>query len=80
MVPPRGRIPRTSGTPSDLAVGLQRAAPAIPVAEELVAVDADPFADHGADDRVESRAIATAGEHADPHRPSLEVVHGGRSE
>src|SRR5690606_5855825 len=46
---------------------LQRSAPAVAVADELVAVGADALAHDGPDDRVEARAVATAGEHTDSH-------------
>ena len=48
-------------------LALQRAAPAVPEADELVPVDRHALADDGADDRVEAGAVAAAGEHADPH-------------
>ena len=70
MVPPRGRMPRTSGTPSGRLVVLQRPAPAVAVADELVALDADALADDGADHRVQPGTVATAGEHSDAHRAS----------
>ncbi len=70
IVPPRGRMPRTSGTPSGRAVALQRTAPAVAVADELVPVAFDPLADDRPDHRVQSRAVAAAGEHADAHRLS----------
>ena len=54
-MPPRGRIPRTSGSTERLVgVALQRPAPAVAVADELVPVLADALADDGADHRVEA--------------------------
>ena len=53
------------------AVVLQRPAPAVAVADELVAVDADALAHDRPDHRVQAGAIAAAGEHSDPHRLSL---------
>ena len=53
------------------AVALERAAPAVAVADELVAVVADALAHDRPDDRVQAGAVAAAGEHSDPHRPQL---------
>jgi len=55
------------------AVALERAPPPIPVADELVSVDADAFADDGTDHRVQAGTVAAAGEHSDSHRVSLEL-------
>ena len=49
---------------------LQRALPAVAEADELVAVHPDALADDGADHRVQSRAVATAGQHSDAHQAS----------
>jgi hypothetical protein len=54
----------------DVAV-LERPSPAVAEADDGVAVHVDPLADHGADDRVQPRAVATAGEHANPHGASF---------
>jgi hypothetical protein len=48
-------------------VALEHAAPAVAEADDLVAVGPDPLAHHGTDDRVETRAVAAAGQDADPH-------------
>ena len=80
MVPPRGRMPRTSGTPSGAAVALQRAAPAVSIADELVPVLPGALADDRPDHRVEAGAVAAAGEHSDPHRLSLEAGRARREE
>ena len=53
------------------AVVLERAAPAVAVADELVPVLAGALAHDRTDHRVQARAIAAAGEHTDPHRLSL---------
>ncbi len=47
---------------------LERALPAVPEPDELVAVDADALADDGADHRVQAGAVAPAGQHTDSHR------------
>src|SRR5699024_349528 len=44
-----------------------RAFPAVAEAHELVTVFLGAFADRGADDRVETGAVAAAGEHANAH-------------
>ena len=67
MVPPRGRMPRTSGMPSSLVEPLERALPAVAEADELAAVHLDALADDGADDGVEPGAVAASGEHSDAH-------------
>src|SRR5204862_3884311 len=46
---------------------LQRASPAVAEPDELVPVRRHALADHGADDRVETGAVATTGQHADAH-------------
>ena len=46
---------------------LERALPAVAEPDELVTVDADALADDRADDRVETGAVAAAGEHPDSH-------------
>ena len=55
---------------------MQRPVPAVAVADELVAEVFDPLADDRPDHRVEPGAVASAGEHADPHRRSLEQLAG----
>ena len=66
MVPPRGRIPRVDSI--GLLVGvLERAAPAVPEADDRVPVTVDPAADDRPDDRVETGAISAPREHPDPH-------------
>ena len=56
------------GHPERPAVALERAAPAVAVADELVPAVFDALADDRPDHRVQPGAIAAAGEHADPHR------------
>ncbi len=46
---------------------LERTAPAVAEADELVAVLLDAFADHRPDDGVQAGAVAPAGEHSDAH-------------
>ena len=67
MVPPRGRMPRTAGMSSGTVSPFERAAPAVPEADELVAVLLHALADDGPDDRIEPGAVAAPGQHSDPH-------------
>src|SRR6185312_4964922 len=55
------------GDAQRLGQALQRATPAVPETDELMAVHADTLTHHRADDRVEAGAIASSGEHTDPH-------------
>ena len=58
---------------------LQRAAPAVAEADELVAVDADALAHDGTDHRVQPRAVPAPGQHPDAQAvrlPALTVVVG----
>ena len=48
-------------------VALQRPPPPISESHELVTVDLDPFAYHRPDDRIQPRAVAATGQHADSH-------------
>ncbi|CAB4969331.1 unannotated protein [freshwater metagenome] len=48
---------------------LERALPSVAEAHEVVAVVRHAPADHRADDRVQSRAVAAAGEHSNAHDP-----------
>src|SRR5690606_7583565 len=48
-------------------VVLQRAAPPVTEANELVAVHGDALANDRPDDRVQTGAVATAGQHTDTH-------------
>ena len=50
-----------------LVNALDRPAPAVAEADDLVSVVVDPPAHDGPDDRVQARAIASPREHADPH-------------
>ncbi len=50
-----------------LVNAFERAAPAVPKADDVVSVIVDPPAHNGADDRVQARAVASPREHADPH-------------
>ena len=50
-----------------VVVVLERPAPAVAEADDGVPVVVDALADDGADDRVEPRAVAAAGEDSDPH-------------
>ena len=73
-VRPRGAEDRAAAVqdPARVLVGQldrvagQHAGPAVAEAEELVAVHLDPLAHDRADDRVESGAVAAAGEDTDP--------------
>src|SRR5690606_19598662 len=59
---------------------LQRAAPPVAEAYELVAELADALADHRSDHRVQARAVTATGEHADSHDcSSLRSWVSGRS-
>ena len=55
------------GMPSSMVSALERALPAVAVADELVAVHLDALADDGADDGVEAGAVAASGEDSDAH-------------
>ena len=48
-------------------VGLQDPPPAVPEADDLVAVLTDPLANHCPDDCIETRAVTAAGQDADAH-------------
>ena len=74
MVPPRGRMPRTSGDAQRHGQALERALPAVAEPDELVAVDPDALADDGPDDRVQAGAVAAAGQHSDAHAASLQTL------
>ena len=67
MVPPRGRMPRTAATSSGHRQALERALPAVAEADELVAVLLHALAHDGPDHRVETGAVAAAGQHSDAH-------------
>jgi len=56
------------------AVPGQRAVPAVAEAHEVPAVHLDALAHHGADHRVESRAVAAAGQHTDTHEKPPSVL------
>ena len=71
IVPPRGRMPRTSGIPSGLRVALERAAPAVAKADELMPVLADALAHDRADHGVQPGAIAAARENSESHAPNI---------
>ncbi|GDY42122.1 hypothetical protein SANT12839_030040 [Streptomyces antimycoticus] len=49
-------------------VVLERASPAVPEADEVIAVFLYALAHDGADDRVEPGAVTATGQHSDPHR------------
>ena len=68
IVPPRGSSPRTGSQRQVDRLALDHAAPTVPVADDRVAVLADAFAHDGPDDGVQSRAVATTGQHPDSHR------------
>ena len=55
-------------------LALERTPPAVPEADELVAVDADTLADDGADHGVESGAVSAAGQDTDAHQNLLDRV------
>ena len=64
---PMEQSPRVGGGELD-RVAVDHAAPSVTEPDDVVAVDAFTFPHHGPDDRVEARAVAAAGENADPHR------------
>ena len=72
MVPPRGRMPRTSWHVRAARLS-SSSGPRQPsrIADELVAVASDALADDRADHRVQPGAVAAAGEHSDPHATQL---------
>src|SRR5207344_171778 len=57
------------------AVALQRAVPAVAVADELVPAAFDALAHDRADHRVQTWTVPAAGEHADPHARRLAVTN-----
>ena len=67
IVPPRWSSPRVLAVVRSTVSQLDDTTPAVSEPDEVVPVDAFALADDGADHRVEPRAVATAGEHADPH-------------
>ena len=69
IVPPRWISPRVVATRERHRLALDHAAPAVAEPDDLVAVLALALAHDGADHRVEPRAVAPAGQHADAHRP-----------
>jgi len=73
-VPPRGRMPRTSLTPEFHGQPLERATPPVPEAHELVPVRRHALAHHGPDDRVETGAVPTAGQHTNSHNVPVSPV------
>ena len=75
--PPARQDPAHLGHPERAAVGVQRAVPAVAVADELVALEFDPLADDRPDHGVQAGAVATAGEHADPHARRLAARYSG---
>jgi hypothetical protein len=52
---------------------LERALPAVAVADELEAVGLHPLADDGPDHRVEAGTVTASREHSDPHGASFAV-------
>ena len=68
IVPPRGSSPRTDSSVSGTDSPSIEPAPAVPVADDLVLEVRGTLAHHGADHRVEARAVTTAREHADTHQ------------
>ena len=68
-------------SPSVHGQALERALPAVAVADELEAVHADALADHRPDHGVEAGAVAASGEHSDAHANSwCWIVHSGRGD
>ena len=67
IVPPRGRVPRSSWTSRGIAVAVDDAAPAVAEAEQGVAVVALALADHGPQDGVQAWAVAPTGQHRHLH-------------
>ena len=66
IVPPRGRIPEISRGPSGWKSCSTMPAPALTHADHLVPARPGPARD-GADDRVQSGAVAAARQHSDLH-------------
>jgi hypothetical protein len=62
-----GKDPADLRDPKRPGLRLERPAPAIAVADELVAVFGDPLADDRADHGIQAGAVAPAGEHPDSH-------------
>ena len=71
MVPPRGRMPAALGDAELHGHALERAPPAVAVADELEAVPGDALADHRPDHGVQAGAVAASGEHSDAHGTSM---------
>ncbi len=67
IVPPRWIRPRVRGERQLDRVVVEDAAPAVTEAQDLMTVETVALADHGADDRVETRAVASARQHTDAH-------------
>jgi hypothetical protein len=61
--------------PERRAEALERPGPAVAIADELVPVLPHPLANYRADHRVQSGAVASTGEHADPHAINLPGPH-----
>ncbi len=60
--------PAHLGHPELHGDALERAAPSVTEADEVVVVVLDPLADHRPDHRVQPRAVASAGQHSHAHR------------
>ena len=73
MVPPLGRMPRQCSMLSGQREVLGQALPAVTESDEGVAVLDFAFADHGPDNGIEPRAVATAGQHSDSHHTLLAI-------
>ena len=71
IVPPLGQDATHLRDAERPAVPLERAAPAVAIADELVAVLPHPLADDRANHRVQPRAVAASGENAYPHAINL---------
>ncbi len=67
MVPPRWIRPRVRADGELHRLAVDHAPPAVTEADQLVAVHRLALAHDGADDRVEPRTVASAGEHPDAH-------------
>src|SRR5262249_20591722 len=69
--PASGQDPAHLGNAERPAVALERAAPSVAVADELVPEDFHALAHDRPDHRVQPRTVTTAGEYDDPHAPTL---------
>nr|BFE75380.1 hypothetical protein GCM10020092_086810 [Actinoplanes digitatis] len=74
MVPPRGRDSPDLGDAEGLREALKGALPPVAESDELVSVSGNALTDDGPDHRVQTGAVAAAGEHADAHDYSSSLI------